>query len=97
MNSYLLLISYTQQGIQDIKGSPGRYDAFKSLCEQSGGRVKDLYLAMGRYDLVAILEMPDDAGLAKVILATASKGGVRTETLRLFPENEFRSIIASLP
>ena len=31
------------------------------------------------------------------IVGTASKGGVRTETLRLFPENEFRSIIGSLP
>ena len=32
----------------------------------------------------------------KVMLVLRSKGGVRTETLRAFPEDEFRNIVAEV-
>jgi len=35
--------------------------------------------------------------MAKVVLARASKGWIRTETLRAFTEDDYRKIIAALP
>jgi uncharacterized protein with GYD domain len=55
------------------------------------------YLTIGQYDAVAIVELPGDEALAKVALALASQGNVRTETLRAFKEDEYRKIIGSLP
>ena len=46
--------------------------------------------------MVAIIEAPDDAAYTKVMLVLGSKGGVRTETLRAFPEDELRNIVAEV-
>ena len=55
------------------------------------------YLVMGRYDAVVISEGPDDETAAKLALVTGMHGNVHTETLRAFPEAEFRRIVAALP
>jgi uncharacterized protein with GYD domain len=52
---------------------------------------------MGRYDIVAVGEAPDDTTAAKVALTLGSAGAIRTETLRAFTEDEYRGIIAALP
>ncbi len=97
MAKYISLIKYTQKGSETIKESPNRYDEFKQLCESMGARVDGLYLTMGRYDLVVILDTPNSETIAKLILATASKGAVSTETLHAFSEEEYRKIVSELP
>jgi uncharacterized protein with GYD domain len=52
---------------------------------------------MGRYDTIVVVEAPDDETMTKLVLDTASKGAVRTETLRAYPEAEFRKIVSALP
>ena len=52
---------------------------------------------MGRYDLVASAEWPDDESVAKFMLALESLGNVRSETLRAFTEAEYRKLIKELP
>jgi uncharacterized protein with GYD domain len=96
MATYIGLVKYTQQGIAAIKDSPKRLDDFKKLCEQHGAKVQSFFLTMGRCDLVVVIEAPDDATVAKVILKVSSGGNVSTETLRAFPEAEYRQIVASL-
>jgi len=97
MAKYVSLIKYTQKGAENIKDSPDRYDAFKQLCESMGVKVEGFYLTMGRYDLVVVIDAPDPEVAAKLILATASKGAVNTETLPAFSEMEYRKIISELP
>ena len=46
--------------------------------------------------MVVVGEAPDDKTVAKLALAIGSGGAVRTETLRAFPEDEYRKIIGSL-
>jgi uncharacterized protein with GYD domain len=97
MPTYIMLVNWTQQGIEKIKECPGRVDAVKSLFKEMAGEVKGFYLVMGRYDAVVIAEAPNDETAAKIALALGSKGRVRTETLRAFNEDEFRKIIGALP
>lgn len=97
MNTYVMLINYTQKGIENIKESPDRLAKAKAAFKSVGGEMKAFYLAMGRYDVVVVGEAPDDKTLATVGLAVASAGAVRTETLRVFNEDEYREIIAALP
>lgn len=52
---------------------------------------------MGRYDLIAVVEAPDDKSVARLVLTFGSGGAIRTETLRAFTEDEYRQIIAALP
>jgi uncharacterized protein with GYD domain len=61
-----------------------------------GGSFKAFYLTMGEYDMVAVVEAPDDAVLARFSLMLAAAGNIRTRTLKAFPEFAYREIIASL-
>jgi uncharacterized protein with GYD domain len=97
MATYIILINYTQQGIQKIKESPVRLDAAKKLFKSMGAELKQWFLVMGRYDAVVIAEAPNDETVAKLALAVSSLGAVQTETLRAFTEDEYRKIIAALP
>ena len=97
MNTYIALVNWTQKGIEEVKDSPYRLEKAKTLVSSAGGEMKSFYMTMGRYDMIAIIEAPDDATYARVMLALGSKGGVRTETLRAFPEDDYRKIIAEVP
>jgi uncharacterized protein with GYD domain len=96
MPTYITLAKWTQHGIQNIKESPKRLDAFKKFVKACGGKVKDFYMVTGHYDMVLVIEAPDDAAVARVALGTASGGSVQTETLRAFTEAEYRKIIGEL-
>ena len=43
-----------------------------------------LYYTMGRHDIVAIVEAPNDETIASVLYSTGSLGNIRTETLSIF-------------
>ena len=97
MATYISLLRFTQQGVQNIKESPARLDRAKEAFRAMGGELKEFYSVMGRYDAVVVAEAPDDETVAKLTLAISSAGAIRTETLRAFPEEEYRKIIAALP
>jgi uncharacterized protein with GYD domain len=63
-----------------------------------GGEMKAFYGILGsQFDTMFILEAPDDETVAKIVLSIASGGNFRTETHRLFTEDEYRKIISALP
>ena len=51
---------------------------------------------MGRYDLVCVMEAPNDEAYAKATLALGQAGNVKTESMKAFTEDEYRKIIGSL-
>jgi uncharacterized protein with GYD domain len=97
MPTYITLLRFTQQGIQNIKESPARLDRAKEAIKTAGGELKAFYLTMGQYDALVISDAPSDEAYARTILAIGSAGAIRTETLRAFPEEDYRKIIAGLP
>ena len=97
MPTYITLVNWTQKGIENVKGSPDRLDSWKDLVKQSGGEVKSFFMTMGDYDLVTVVEAPDDETYAKLILTVATLGNIRTKTLLAFTEEEYRRIIGGLP
>ncbi len=97
MGTYIVLANYTDQGIRNIKDSPDRAEAARKAIQDMGGDMKALYLTMGAYDLIVILEAPSDEVVVKFVLALGALGNVRTTTLKAFTETEFRDIVAGLP
>ncbi|MER8801062.1 GYD domain-containing protein [Mesorhizobium sp. M0998] len=96
MTTYIVLINWTEQGAKNVRESPKRLDAAKKLLGDMGGSFKAFYLTMGDCDMVAVLEAPHDAVLARFSLMLATGGNVRTRTLKAFPEDAYREIITSL-
>ena len=97
MGTYIALFNYTDQGIRNIKDSPDRAEAARKAIQDMGGDMKAIYLTMGTYDLIAIIEAPSDEVATRFVLATGALGNVRTTTLKAFTEAEFRDIVAGLP
>ena len=97
MATYIMLVNYTEQGIKTIKDSPRRIDGVRVLAEKLGGKMGDLYLTMGAYDIVAMTEFPDAEAAAKFALTLGALGNVRTTTLQAFPEDQLRDIVSQLP
>ena len=97
MPTYISLIKLSHQGITNIKESPSRLEAAREAMRSFGGELKDFYFTMGQYDMVVISEAPDDMAAAKGLLAIGSAGNVRTETMRVFREDEYREIVGSVP
>ncbi len=96
MGTYIILASYTEQGVRNIKESPARLDAARAAFQAVGAELKSFYLTMGRHDIVSVVEAPDDATVARLLLNLAAQGNVRTETLKAFSEAEFREMVAGL-
>jgi uncharacterized protein with GYD domain len=96
MPTYIALLKWTQQGIASAKDSPGRLDAGRAAFRKMGVDLKDVYLTMGRYDLVCVIDAPDDDTYAKAMLGLGSQGNVSTETLKAFSEDQYRKIVGSL-
>ncbi|MBW8057578.1 MAG: GYD domain-containing protein [candidate division NC10 bacterium] len=96
MPTYVILGKYTLQGIRKIKGTTKRADAFRNLAKKMGVRVKEIYWTMGQYDVVTIIDAPDDATATRVLLAAGSMGNVQTETLRAYTQNEVARILKGI-
>lgn len=98
MATYLMLFSFTQQGIEKIKDCPARVEMAKKIIRQAGGEVQAFYAILGStYDTLFILNAPNDEKVAQMALAVTSAGNTRTQTHRLFNEDELKSIVSSLP
>ena len=97
MPTYISLLSYTQEGIKNVKDSPARLDAARKVFQSMGAELKTWYLTLGKYDAVVITEGPDDETAAKLLLMIGAQGNIRTETFRAFTEDEYRKIVAALP
>jgi len=96
MPHFVTLVRYTQQGMSNIKESPSRLDAAKKAAEKESGKIHAWYLTMGQYDAVFISEFPSDEACARFALSSGALGNVSTETLKAFPEAEYRKICGSL-
>lgn len=96
MAKYITLLNWTEQGIKTVKDSPKRVDSVRELARKNGCEMQDFYMTIGAYDMVAIVEAPDDEAAAKLLLTIGSTGNVRSTTLKAFPEDAFRKIIGSL-
>jgi uncharacterized protein with GYD domain len=78
MPKYLIQTAYTPESWMAMTKSPqDRLEAVRPAIEGLGGKLDVGYLAFGEYDLVAIVDFPDNVSAASFSISVASKGGVR--------------------
>jgi uncharacterized protein with GYD domain len=96
MSTFVVLASFTDQGIRNVKETVGRAEAFKEMAKKSGVTVKDLYWTLGHYDVIAVCEGPDDEAAIALSLSVSSRGNVRSQTLRAFSFDEMKAILSKM-
>jgi len=93
MPTYVSLISWTDQGVKNFRDSTARAKDFTKLVEARGGKVRELVWTVGDYDIVSVIEFPDEASSVAALLQLASAGNIRTKTLRAYSSREMDAII----
>jgi uncharacterized protein with GYD domain len=96
MATFIILAHMSEKGLREINDSTKRADAFRALAQSLDVEVKDLYWTVGRYDLVFVVEAPDDKVLTTLALSSGKLGYIRTETLRAFDQAEMESILSGV-
>jgi uncharacterized protein with GYD domain len=96
MANYILLATYTEQGLKGIKDTVKRTDAVKEQARKAGLTMKESYWTLGAFDVVAVFEAPDDETMTAFSLSVAKLGNVKTQTLRAFSGAEMTGILGKM-
>lgn len=88
MPNYIVLYKFTDEGAKDVKSSVQRVRDGQAESERRGFKVHGAYWTMGQYDLVVIVEAPDESAMLNGLFSIAEAGNVRSETLRALTAEE---------
>jgi len=97
MAIFVSLVNFTDQGIRYVKNTIQRADAFRETANKLGVEVKEIYWTLGSYDLVIIVEAPDDESVATMFMSVGSLGNIRFHTLRGFSAKEMERMVKNIP
>ena len=96
MATYIVLNTFTDQGIRNVRETTNRADAVRDMAKKFGVTVKEVYWTLGSFDVVTIFEAADEQSITALSLAIGSAGNVRTQMLRAFTKEEMKPIISKL-
>ncbi|HVI81714.1 MAG TPA: GYD domain-containing protein [Chthoniobacterales bacterium] len=94
MPTYVGLLQFTDQGIRNVQDTTKRAASAIAEADRMGVKVTDSFWTMGAYDVVLLLDAPDDATVTAFSLKLGSLGNVKTQTMRAFRSEEMKSILA---
>ena len=89
MPTYIMLTSFTADGVKTIKNHPGRVQEVNKEMEQLGVKVLSQWATLGQYDFVSVVEAPDETTMAKVSVELGSRGTTSNQTLTAIPAEDF--------
>jgi len=96
MPKYVILLNWTDQGVANVKDTVNRYEAARQLLESKGARFDTTLWTAGPYDLVAVVDAPDDETGTAINLQLGATGNLRTLTMRAFTADEMKGIIEKM-
>ena len=96
MAKYVVLFNWTEQGVRTAKDTVKRFEQARDALQQMGMSFDTIVWTIGRYDIVAVVDAPDDETVAAAMVQLAGAGNVRTETLRGFTADEVGGILQKL-
>ena len=109
MPSYLMQVAYSSEAWAALIKSPqDRTQAVRQPIEKLGGKVNNFWFSFGDYDVVGVVEFPDNVSAAAIAMAFAAGGAcksVRTtplltsaealEAIKKAGKSEYKSMIAA--
>ena len=96
MPSYVVLYKFTDEGAKNIKGTVKRTREIRERNKERGFTIQALYWTQGEYDLVSIVDAPDEQSMMAGLLNIAGAGNARSTTMRAFDESEMEQIIQKM-
>jgi uncharacterized protein with GYD domain len=89
MATYILLGTLTDEGAEKLRSHPEWIDQANHDLAAMGVTVIAQYAVLGPYDLVNIIEAPDNRAVVRVSAQLSLRGSVRITTLPALPIEDF--------
>jgi uncharacterized protein with GYD domain len=96
MPRYVLLVDWTDQGVQAVDHTVDRLEQGTLLGESFGCEIEHVWWTQGAHDMVTVVQAPDEQSMVAYTLAVARLGNLRTTTLRAWSGEEMREILSRL-
>ena len=97
MARYVILYSFTADGVKGIRDSVKRAGQVRQQNARAGFKVIDIFWTQGPYDMVAIVDAPSEEAMMGAMLNVVSAGNVTSVTMRAFDAMEMSRIMATVP
>ena len=97
MATYIALGTFTDQGLRTVKDTTKRADIARETAGKFGVKMREIFWTQGQYDIVTLLEGPDETSVSAFGLAVAAAGNVRFQTLRALTRDEMNAVLQKLP
>jgi uncharacterized protein with GYD domain len=91
MAVYILLGTLTDEGAERLRENPGWFEAVNQDLERMQIHVLAQYAVLGPYDIVTIVDAPDNRSIVKVSTQLTLRGNIRIVTLPALPVEDFLS------
>ncbi len=85
MSKFLVQASYTAEGFSGLQKdkASSRLEALTKAVQSVGGTVESMHFALGKDDVITIIDLPDIAAAAALGVAVSATGRVRTRATPL--------------
>jgi uncharacterized protein with GYD domain len=95
MAIYILLGTLTDEGAEKLRSHPEWIEEVNQDLETMGVKVISQYAVLGPYDIVTIVEAPDNKSVVRVSTQLTLRGSVKITTLPALPIEDFLSTLKS--
>jgi uncharacterized protein with GYD domain len=93
MATFVVLGSWTREGVRTYRETIHRADTLKETLEKLGVTLGHVYWTQGPYDVAFLLHSPDAETASAALLELDAQGNLRTTTLRAFDRTEMSAIL----
>jgi uncharacterized protein with GYD domain len=93
MPTYVVLYRFSDQGLKSVKDTVKRAGEIRRQNEQRGFKVIGTYWTQGQYDLIAVVDAPDEQAMVAGLFNIAQAGNVHSETLRALTDAEMEEAL----
>lgn len=97
LKTYIMLMKFTGAGAEGVKQAQAGRAAGKKAAKALGIKWKQQYVLLGQYDILTVVEAPDEETIATFALLGGMSGSFEIQTMRAFTEAEADALIKSLP
>jgi uncharacterized protein with GYD domain len=89
MATYILLGVLTEEGTEKLRTNPEWISEVNRDLEAMGVQVIAQYAVLGLYDIISIVEAPDNKTIVRVSTELTLRGSIKINTLPALPIEEF--------
>jgi uncharacterized protein with GYD domain len=93
MAHFICLVTFTEAGLAQLGSTTKRAEAFTKLAARFDVKILQTFWTLGNYDMVHIIQAPDEKTAASLAFSLSALGNVRTHTLPAFTLQEMNEEI----